>query len=62
MKVGTRKYEFALEVPWFIETDIVQQRTRSRLSNGSDDKVEPVEIDGVEHEFSAAEIVGEAAN
>jgi hypothetical protein len=32
MKVGTRKYEFSSEAPWFVNTDIVRERTRSHLS------------------------------
>lgn len=62
MKVGTREYEFASQVPWLMETDIVQERTRSRLENESDVPVELVDVDWVEHEISAAEIVGEAAS
>lgn len=59
MKVGTRKYEFSSEVPWFIDTDIVQQRTHSRLTQAGD---ATLAVDWVEHDLSAAEILGIAAS
>jgi hypothetical protein len=57
MKVGTRRYEFSSEVPWFVSTDIVQRRTRSRLSDDG-----TLEVSWVEHDLSAAEVLGVAAN
>jgi hypothetical protein len=57
MKVGTRKYEFSSEAPWFVNTDIVRERTRSRLS---DDVT--LEVSWVEYELSAAEVLGLAAS
>jgi hypothetical protein len=57
MKVGTRKYEFSSEVPWFVNTDVVQERTRSRLSSDV-----TLEVSWVEHDLSAAEVLGIAAN
>lgn len=59
MKVGTRKYEFSSEVPWFIDTDIVQQRTHSRLTQAGD---ATLAVHWVEHDLSAAEILGVAAS
>jgi hypothetical protein len=57
MKVGTRRYEFSSEVPWFVSTDVVQERTRSRLP---DDVA--LEVSWLDHDLSAAEIIGSAAN
>jgi hypothetical protein len=57
MKVGTRRYEFSSEVPWFVSTDVVQERTRSRLP---DDVA--LEASWVDHDLSAAEVLGIAAD
>lgn len=58
MKVGAYRYEFTTEAPWFVQTPLVQQRTRSRLrSNDTTMITEAVELD-----ISAAEVLAIAAN
>jgi hypothetical protein len=58
MKVGTRKYEFSTEVPWFVNTDIVQQRVRSRLPSGDIQST----TSWVDDDLAASEVLGIAAN
>lgn len=58
MKVGTRKYEFSTEVPWFVNTDIVQQHIRSRLPSGDIQST----TSWVDDDLAASEVLGIAAN
>ncbi len=57
MKVGTRKYEFSSEAPWLVNANIVQQRTRSRVTAG-----DMSTTSWVENDLSAAEVLGAAAD
>lgn len=58
MDTGTRKYKY-VQAQWFLDTGMVQTRTRVRQNTRND---APDEINMIDMELAATEILGDAAD